>query len=160
MQTMKCESCNRLVDDKPCPFCQSILVRPLKPGEVVDALVTPARPEQPRSEKIFVPSSVLNERLQTSLEASEEVIAAPAPAPTVPPTAPPTMPPPAPLTDERWHQPETTHQLESDAQRSAAPEAKEKKEIRGLAEFETLLEAEHFKAVTNPRPPGFGPTQK
>src|SRR5258706_15174522 len=57
MNTMRCEQCGRLVDGKPCPFCQSTRVRPLRPGETTtspletastDAPPVPAVPATPR----------------------------------------------------------------------------------------------------------------
>ena len=60
---MKCEQCGRLVDDKPCPFCQSTRVRELRPGEAVtvEAPPTPPAPVHtaPRPKVYELPASQL-----------------------------------------------------------------------------------------------------
>lgn len=51
MNTMRCEQCGRFVDGKPCPFCQSTRVRPLRPGE------TPTSPLETKSGEVPPPAS-------------------------------------------------------------------------------------------------------
>jgi len=130
---MKCEQCGRLVDDKPCPFCQSTRVRPLKPGEEGYDARTP--PASPRAEKVFEPP----------LQRPEPPPKPPAPRAERPRTPPPPKAAPSADAGERWATP-STQTPEPASSRSTAPESKAR-EIRGLAEFEALLNVEHFNSV-------------
>jgi hypothetical protein len=82
MTMMKCEQCGRFVDDKPCPFCQSSRVRPLRPGETHAAPATTSPIERhivEQSERLAQPSS-------------EPPPAAPQPQRAAPPPEPPASP--------------------------------------------------------------------
>ena len=143
---MKCEQCGRLVDHKPCPFCQSTRVRELRPGEAVTAeahptpsspIVTPA----PRAHKVFeAPGPARTETARRP----------PAPPRIVEPVKTPPSPrkeQPAPPREERWTAAEATAStVREPIPRPPAPEVKQK-EIRNLSEFEALLNVKHFSSV-------------
>jgi hypothetical protein len=140
---MKCDQCGRLVDDKPCPFCQSTRVRELKPGEegyVAVPAPAPAQPPPPPPprEKIFEPPR-------------RQSVTAPKPPPprAERPRTPPPPPKTAPADGEGavWGTPPTTPRPEPAPQRPAAAPDSKAREIRGLAEFEALLNVEHFSSV-------------
>jgi hypothetical protein len=137
---MKCEQCGRLVDDKPCPFCQSTRVRELRPGEAVTAEARPTTTPPPRPHKVVeAPASAKPEppRKQPPPLIAEAVKTPPSPRKEQP----------APPRDERWTAAEATAStVREPIPRPPAPEVKQK-EIRGLAEFEALLNVEHFNSV-------------
>jgi hypothetical protein len=132
---MKCEQCGRLVDDKPCPYCQSTRVRPLNPGEETEntSAASAATPPPPRPEKIYDPPPRPPRKPA-------------APGVESPRTPPPPRETPSAASGERSRGPEPVPERPAAAPRPVAPEPKGK-EIRGLAEFEALLNVEHFSSV-------------
>jgi hypothetical protein len=143
---MKCEQCGRLVDDKPCPFCQSTRVRELRPGEAVTAEARPASPAPiitppPRAHKVFEPPAPATPEPPRKQPPPPRIVE------TVKTPPSPRKEQPSPPREEQWTVAEATaNTVREPIPRPPAPEVKQK-EIRGLAEFEALLNVEHFKSV-------------
>ncbi len=171
MNTMRCEQCGRFVDGKPCPFCQSTRVRPLREGETPTSPLE-APPAGPAAGPAPVPETPAppRPRIVPPLPAAkaEEKRAEPVRAPQAAEEKRPEPPRPVKVPEERRVEPPRgtgltlppredaladQQQPSRDRIRPVSPPAVEPttpsrfSRIRNLEEFETLLTAEGFEAL-------------
>jgi hypothetical protein len=153
MNTMRCEQCGRFVDGKPCPFCQSTRVRPVKPGE------TPSSPLDSSSAEPAQQSATL-QTVKPFEEKKAEPPRSPRPveerkvdpprgtALALPPLDNVVDDEPVTALDRPRSAPLPTR--DTPPSPSAAvppPRAAKPAEIRNLAEFEAMLTVEGFQAI-------------
>jgi hypothetical protein len=156
MNAMRCEQCGRFVDGKPCPFCQSTRVRPVKPGETLSTPLETPTADQAEPRLVIVPA-LPPARAEAPTPPEPRLVAVPPLPPSKPADGAAHVEPPriAPATPPMLRDAVDVEPPRRERPRPVPPPpvmappapASKTAEIPNLSEFEALLTVEKFEAI-------------